>query len=259
MLNTVTIKRVNSYYLRKRPPVLSPGSFSFGRFTSSDNDLGTVVSASRPISAAVIISAFRFPFLLRILRYLSFSSLDFEATGGVAARGATSRTVYNRPRCVLNMEESASRLECACTLLTKRSVAMYARLASSSVISSTSFNSRIASRCIVIACSRNTLPFLVGSCSLRICGILSTNVRTKARDTQVTSQSQAFPCTFMCGQLSTVESLTVAGSQVERWHVLKSATRILGQKLSIRASKTSVFAGPGAPVLFAVQQRYSSC
>jgi hypothetical protein len=86
-------------------------------------------------------------------------------------------------------------------------------LISSSVIFSTSINSRIISRSIVVACSRGTLSFL----ALPICGILlSTNVCTKARDTQVTRQAQAFP--FMCGQLSTVESFTAAGSQVEGWH-----------------------------------------
>ncbi len=108
-------------------------------------------------------------------------------------------------------------------------------LISSSVIFSTSINSRIISRSIVVACSRGTLSFL----ALPICGILlSTNVCTKARDTQVTRQAQAFP--FMCGQLSTVESFTAAGSQVEGWHVLKSATWNLGRKLPVSASKTPV-------------------
>jgi hypothetical protein len=124
----------------------------------------------------------------------------------------------------LKVKESASKLTCACALLTSRLVAsggliivashaMFVRRRMSSFVTTTGINSGVTSL---------TPPFLAGPCSRLIRGIfLSTSVNMCSRDTQVTHQ--AFRCMFTCGlHLSAVLAMRLKPLSEGRARILKS-------------------------------------
>ena len=124
----------------------------------------------------------------------------------------------------LKVKESASKLTCACALLTSRLVAsgglifvashvMFVRRRMNSFVTSTTgINSGVTSR---------TPPFPAGPCSRLIRGIfLSTSVNMCSRDTQVTHQ--AFRCMFTCGlHLSAVLAMRLKPLSEGRTRILQ--------------------------------------